>query len=319
MRGKFSRSERQKRSVCMVENNQGANMQRTKDLTKNAVDIATNIARYTLYFLIVVIVPLIAEPLATQFDWCKLKWSEPGELHPFFAELFTIILWLLILAIITTVQGHFQKSFNAKKEKLSQKSGNATGMEGEQPAIEKLKVCTKEERKALRKLRSEKHKKAFRDWKQANFSPKTILSWKNIGWVMLITSACILLISAQIDFQVKPFYELGDKITYSEIFNKGGEIVLNIVKCVWIVMMLRAALKLWTALLEFWNISRVRFLKWIGAGAMLVLFGAYDVFATGNPFAWTYIAYYVAFTALYYFTERSEVKTYLLTFFIYIF
>ena len=290
-------------------------MQHTNDLTKNVVKIAANIARYTLYFLIVVVIPLICEPLATQFDWCKLKWSEPGELHPFFAEIFTIVLWLIALAVITTIQGYFQKSVNGKKAMLS---GDGLKTDAaEQTAA--AKPCTKEERVALRKLRAEKRKEAFRTWRSANFSKKTILPWKNIGWVLLITSVCILLISAQIDFQVKPFYELGDKITYSEIFNKGGEIVLNVVKCAWIVMMLRAALGVWEALLEFWGISHVRFLKWIGAGAMLVLFGIYDVFATGNPFAWTYIAYYVAFTALYYFTERSEVKTFLLTFFIYIF
>lgn len=292
-------------------------MQRTNDLTKNVMKIAANIARYTLYFLIVVIVPLISEPLATQFDWCKLKWSEPGELHPFFAEMFTIFLWLLALAVVTMVQARFQKAFDDKKAMLSGKGIKTDTDEAE--ASVKAKPCTKEERKALRKIRAEKRKERFRAWQSANFSPKTILPWKNIGWVLLITSVCILLISAQIGFQVKPFYELGDKITYSEIFNKGGELVLNIVKCAWIVMMLRAALGVWEALLKFWDISRVRFLKWIGAGAMLVLFGVYDVFATGNPFAWTYIAYYVAFTALYYFTERSEVKTFLLTFFIYIF
>ena len=124
-------------------------MQRTNDLTKNVMKIAANIARYTLYFLIVVIVPLISEPLATQFDWCKLKWSEPGELHPFFAEMFTIFLWLLALAVVTTVQARFQKAFDDKKAMLSGKGIKTDTDEAE--ASVKAKPCVKSVRKNAKK------------------------------------------------------------------------------------------------------------------------------------------------------------------------
>ncbi len=312
-------------------------MQKNKDLTKSVIEITGNMARYALYFLVVVLTPLIAEPIAKMFDWCVLNWSEPGQLRGFFTALFTVIFWLIGMAIILSVENGFKKTVKRKTEMLTGKELTSEGAQTqtektddaaakaenqptktEAPAAETVKQdgrLSKEERKQRNAERLAK----FKTWWVTTFQSKPVLPWRNVGSLLLITVACLLLISLQIDFQVKPFYELGDKITYSELINKGGEIVVNLVKCIWIVMMLRAALGIWQALLEFWDISHVRFLKWIGAGAMLVLFGIYDVCSTGNPFAWTYIAFYVAFTAIYYFTERSEVKTYLLTFFIYIF
>lgn len=297
-------------------------MQETKELTKSVVGVTGNFVRYVLYFLVLVLTPSIAKPIAKQFDWCALSWSEPGQLRVFFTSLFSVIILGIALAIVFSVENAFKKTVALKTTMLTGKQlkveagGQAAAVDAEVAVAQAQSApLSKEERQQRAKQRREKRK----EWWKTNFQSKPILPWRNVGTLLLITSACILLISVQIDFQVKPFYELGDKTTYSEMLNKGSELILNAVKCVWIVMLLRAALGLWESLLEFWEISHVRFLKWVGAGAMLVLFGIYDVCATGNPFAWTYIAFYVAFTAIYYFSERSEVKSYLLTLFIYIF
>lgn len=296
-------------------------MQETKDLTKNVANITGNLARYAFYFLILVLTPSIAKPIAKLFDWCALVWSEPGQLRVFFTALFSVILFGIALVLVFSIENAFKKAVENKKDLLSgnhlkrQANAQATAVEAEVAATQAQPLSAKEQRKENARVRKEK----FAAWRKKNFQSKPVLPWRNVGSLLLITSVCILIISFQTNFQVKPFYELGDKTTYSELLNKGGEIVLNAVKCVWIVMLLRAALGVWQSLLEFWGISHVRFLKWVGAGAMLVLFGVYDVCSTGNPFAWTYIAFYVAFTAIYYFTERSDVKSYLLILFIYIF
>ena len=67
------------------------------------------------------------------------------------------------------------------------------------------------------------------------------------------------------------------------------------------------------------NKENLKWLVWVGVGFLLLGFGVYDVLMSANPFAWTYLLFYVAFTAVYYFAERNNVKAFLLIFFIYIF
>ena len=131
---------------------------------------------------------------------------------------------------------------------------------------------------------------------------------------------CILLISVQIGFEVKPFYELGEKTTRSEIMNKVGEILCNGVKSALIVAFLRAGLALGQAIVkEDATETQKTWLPWLVAGVLMLVFGLCDVLLTANPFAWTYMVFYVAFTAIYFFTERSVGKSYGLIFFLYIF
>ncbi len=310
-------------------------MQQQDKLTKTVATITGNLARYALYFLVLVLVPKIAAPLAKRFDWCALNWSEPGQLRGFFTALFSVIFWAIALVIVRSVEKNFSSAVQRKAELLSGEGLTKTETTESQTEVAAADASaatlpqtaeqgeqtelSKEERKRLHKEKSAARKQKVKAYWKENVQDKPALPWKNVGALLLIVAACILLISGQIGFQVKPFYELGDKMTRSDILNKSGEIVANLVKCVWLVMMLRAALGVWQSLLEFWDISHVRYLKWVGAGAMLVAFGIYDVCATGNPFAWTYLAFYAAFTAIYYFSERNAVKSYLLIAFLYIF
>ena len=298
-------------------------MQEKKKYVRNVMDIAKNLARYALYFLAVVLTPLIATPIAKLFDWCVLDWSSPGQLRGFFTDLFTAILWLNELVVILIVEHFAKRSFEKKmgetgirelqSDELSvEPLPQETEVEAEVAATEAETMFKGEEKTLLKK---EKLSQRVNSW----WKPKPMLPLRNVGILFLITAACILLISVQIDFQVKPFYDLGDKTTYSEIVNMLGFLVMNLFKCIWIVMIIQSALGIWQALMEYCNVAHVKFIKWIGTGAMVLLFGLYDVFTSANPFAWTYIIFYVAFTAIYYFQQRSNVKSYLLIFFLYIF
>ena len=292
-----------------------SNMQDKNKYVENVMDIAKNLARYALFFLAVVLTPLIAEPIAKLFDWCVLDWSSPGQLRGFFTDLFTAIFWIIELVAIILVEYFAKRSIDKKI--------GATGLpvlQGEEGQVAPLTTEVEAEAAVADATAPETTKKGkFLRWVNSWWKPKPMLPMQNVGILLLITVACILLISVQINFQVKPFYDLGDKTTYSEIINMGGFLVMNLIKCIWIVKMIESALGIWQALMEYNNAARVRFVKWIGAGAMVLLFGVYDVLASANPFMWTYLLFYIAFTAIYYFQQRSGVKTLLLIFFIYIF
>ncbi|MBQ8229186.1 MAG: hypothetical protein IJZ32_00655 [Clostridia bacterium] len=241
-----------------------------------------NLLRYVLYFLLVAVTPLLAKPTATLFDWVSY-----GQLRVFFTELFTAIFWLLEFAALILIE-------NAIRKKLSPQTEESTAEEQEE--------------------QSPKQKKAKRVKEQV----PPLAMWR-VGALTAIAAVCILVISAQIRFEVKPFYDIGEKVTGYELLDKIGAIVRNVVKCVWITLLLKAAYAMSEELLPFLKAQDKPWLGWLLAGAMLMLFGVYDVLVWKNPFAVTYLLFYATFTAVYYFAEKRDVKTYLLILFIYIF
>ncbi len=135
---------------------------------------------------------------------------------------------------------------------------------------------------------------------------------------MIIISAtvviCILIISAQVGFQVKPFYDLGEKFNGYELTNNAGAFLRNIVKCAWIVMMLKAAQEFAEDIM-----GKGRSI-YIMAGVILMLtLGVYDIITGMNNLTWTYFALNLIFGWIYLLTDRSMIKSYLLIMFIYLF
>jgi hypothetical protein len=242
-----------------------------------------NLLKYLLYFLLVVVTPFLAKPVAKLFNWVSY-----GQLRVFFTELFTAIFWLLEFAALILIE-------NAVRKKLA-------------PQTEEIAEEAQEEQNAKKK------KKA----KRAKAEMPPLAMWR-VGALTAIAAVCILVISAQIRFEVKPFYDIGEKVTGYQLLDKIGAIVRNAVKCVWITLLLKSAYAMAEELLPCFKAQDKPWLGWLLAGAMLMLFGVYDVFVGRNPFALTYLLFYVAFTATYYFAEKRDVKTYLLILFIYIF
>ena len=246
-----------------------------------------NLLRYVLYFLLVAVTPFLAKPMATLFDWVSY-----GQLRVFFTELFTAIFWLLEFVALILIENAVRKKFTPQTEEVTEEIT-------EEPQGEQL---------------SKKKKKT----KRVKVEVPPLAIWR-VGVLTAIAAVCILVISAQIRFEVKPFYDIGEKVTGYQLLDKIGAIVRNAVKCVWITLLLKAAYAMSEELLPFLKAQDKPWLGWLLAGAMLMLFGVYDVLVWRKPFAVTYLLFYVAFTAVYYFTEKRDAKTYLLILFIYIF
>lgn len=260
--------------------------------------IRDNAIVYGLIFLAVIFTPFLAGQIAKIFDFAVLEWWKHGQLRVFYTEVITALLW-----VGEMVGFHYFAKFWRKKQ-AAKKAQAENAVETEQ---------TQAEREAAIAA-AETHKKPKKE--------KTpLLPLTNMIALFALCAACILLLSAQIGFQVKVFYDLGERVVLSEIIDFGGITAKNIVKCVWIVLLLKSSLAITESACEFsvMKDSAKKWAAWVLAGALLLVFGVYDVVSSQNKFAWTYLAFYAAFTAIYFLTNRAPVKSYLLIFFLYLF
>ncbi len=140
------------------------------------------------------------------------------------------------------------------------------------------------------------------------------LPYKRIAMISVVTALCILVISAQIRFNVKPFYDLGEKFNGYELMNHIGIFIRNIIKCVWIVIMIKAM----QSFFEQLGVKKADKMPYAGIILMLTV-GVYDLIIGANNLAVTYLFLYVIYGWLYLLTDRSMMKTYLLVMFIFLF
>lgn len=158
----------------------------------------------------------------------------------------------------------------------------------------------------------------YKKWDQRILSNPEVkgkeLPVKRIVVISFVTALCILVISAQIRFQVKPFYDLGEKFNGYELLGHVGIYVKNIIKCVWIVILLKAG----QHLIEQCFVKADYRIPY--AGFLLVMtVGVYDMIVGANTLALTYLFLYAIYGWLYLLTDRSMSKTYLLVMFLYLF
>ncbi len=247
-----------------------------------------NALRYAVYLLAFIVTPFFAAVVA---DW--FLWVGYGRMTPFFTNVFTMIFWLLEFVAILIADALL-------KHKREQK-GTA---EEKQLTLEEFTAKTSIEEKPKKKR-----------------APP--LPLKNLFILTAIVALCVLFISAQIDFKVKPFYEIGEKVNGYDFWNKISGFTRNMVKCVWIVLLMGAALEiLKTLFAEIPNEKQRRGVIWVGVFVAILPFALYDVLTSGMSLAFglTYVClFYPAFVLTYYFTEQRGVKAYLLIMFIYIF
>ncbi len=151
---------------------------------------------------------------------------------------------------------------------------------------------------------------------------------KNLWILTGICTACVLLVSVVIGFQVKPFYDIGEKVTGHQLFCRIAIIVRNAIKCIWVVGMMKASKGMADEIVETCCVNKSLWFRYVIAGSILMVFGLFDIFTSVvhypmNGTQWllalTYFLFYIAFTAIYHFTEERMGKTYLLVMFIYLF
>ena len=264
-------------------------MEETRALKRK---IYNNAIVYGLVFLAVAITPLIAAQAAKLLDFAVLEWWQHGQLRVFYTEVLTAVFWIAEMV-----------GFHCLVKHLKKRQTNDTQDESSSRLSEEIAI-TKSEKKEKKHMPKE-----------------PLLPLKNVLALFGVCAVCVLLLSAQIGFQVKIFYDLGERVVLSEIIDFGGLVVKNIVKCVWIVVLIKVSFTMMEAALKNAAISEKAklCLVWTGVLALVLLFGVYDVLYSANPFAWTYLFFYVAFTVMYVLTKRNFIKSYLLIFFVYLF
>ena len=276
-------------------------MQKSNLFSKTLIE---NVVRYAAIILMLVVTPLLARPMAVLFDWAVLDWSREGTLREFWVEFFTAVFWLLEWAAFLLLEHFVVKKYRAQGETVEEVSETAeTAVEAE-AALTEL-------------AQTEKKKRKF----SFTWTKRDILPSLNVAILFAIAAACILLVTLQIGFYVKPFWELGNKATKSSLIIKCGEIARNLVKCIWIVAALKTSLRIAEELFENIQVEETlkKWLIWLGVGVLCLLLGVCDLLVFTNAFWWTYLLFYVAFTAIYFFTEQAPIKSFLLILFIYIF
>ncbi len=283
-----------------------------KTLSKNKTVVLWNLARLVVYMLAILLTPLLAKPIAILFDPVVSDWWQRGDLRIFYTGLATAFLWLGEIIGLFFLDRRLQKKFNVQidpaKPQIIKRKGEAQQEQPAQTEQEQEAAITAENTEKVAPIKTKK--------------PQTqLLGWDRMIAIFLISVACVLIISAQIGFEVKVFYELGERVVLIEVVNFSGTAGRDIAKCGWIVLLIKASFGLFEGIFEETKINAKakKVFVYLSVTALILMFGVYDVLSTNNPFAWTYLLFYVAFVALYALLNRAPIKSYLLILFIYFF
>ena len=270
-----------------------------------------NLVRYLVYFVCVVVTPILTKPIAPFFDWVGY-----GQMRDMFARVFTCIFWALELIMILLVELNIKANEEQSiREGLNVERSIRKGLK----CGETLDATLDESFRAWTKAKENEHKlpqKTQKGKKMRRVKQPPLPLW-NVVLLTLISVGCILLISIQTEFQVKPIYDIGEKVTGHQLYSKIALWVCNIIKCVWIVFFLHAAFGMAEVLTR--SYQGKSWLTWLVCGVMLMIFGTLDAFCNMAPFSWTYLLFYATFTLVYYLTKRNGGKTFGLVLLIYMF
>lgn len=285
--------------------------------------------RYVVYFLAVALTPLLAKPIAPLFDWAGYS-----LMRPMFVDIFTVIFWGIEWWIVFAVQKRIK---NKKGKKNYIREVGFSFLDGKQSdkSLDKessdaigLHLVSKGENRPLTQ-REEKELLYRSEKKSGKVKCREPLPLKNVFLLTLITVACIFTLSAVIGFKVKPFYDLGEKVTGYELCNRSVTVGRNVFKCFWILGIVRACRGMSEELVRTSSLSEnKRWVAWFIQIAFLLIFALFDVFTSVMVYPLTvrrllvglvYLLFYVAFVPVQALTEGSGVKAFLLILLIYIF
>ncbi len=258
--------------------------------------------KFLVYFLAVAVTPLIAAVaslLVRGFIYSK-------ELRPLFIEALTMIFWGVEALAFHFIRKKIEKRKNAAIEEYQPKERILLG-----DGIVEIPIMHEHKRKKTKEKRV----------------AKPPMPRKNFAILAGICAFCILLVSAVIGFQVKPFYDLGKKFTGIQMFCRLGTLGKNIVKCIWTVGILAAAKGMADELFQTMLADKKPYVRWLIWSGIFLTFGIFDIFtsvvsypmgATELLLAVVYFLCYLLFPAVYYFAEESKSKSYFLILLIYL-
>jgi len=133
---------------------------------------------------------------------------------------------------------------------------------------------------------------------------KELLPGNRIVYITAICVLVILVISIQTGFRVKFVYDIGEKVTGYELYERIAVLLFNGLKMVWLTFLIRVVEALFPGKTGF------------SAYALLLLaaapLGALDVFVFRIAFPLTYAALYLILPLIYLLVNRNHVKAFLL-------
>ncbi len=281
-------------------------MTKPKFLTPKFMESAV---RFVVYVLAIMLTPFLAKPTAHIWDWVAY-----GGLYTLFVEIHTVFFWLAEAFLF-----HFVGTLLAKKGWLPSAK--------EKQALKEAEA--REGERDLYDFTEGADESAIGDHVYAEKKGKPRPMPRKNLWILTgIVAACVLLVSAVIGFKVKPFYDLGEKITGYDIWNAVGGIGRNAFKCMWVMGMLINGLRMADEIVEGYGLSKKPWLRYLIGGSILMIFGLLDVFTSillfptnwrGVLLGITYVLFYAVFPIVYYYAEEHNGKAYLITAFIYLF
>ncbi len=203
------------------------------------------------------------------------------QLTPFFVDVVLTLFWLLEIGVVVWVERRIKRKATDNL-----------------PQTEEIKDATKKEKKEI-----------------------SVLPLANLLTIVGIIIGCLVVVSLQIGLEVKPFYDMVQRVTSAYAYiNNLGPIITAFAKCLWIILILKVALDIGESVFGVINAKKVQgFLCWLFAGLVLFIFGLYDILFFENKYALTYVLFYALFPILYKLANKSDGKYYLIILFIYIF
>ncbi len=251
-----------------------------------------NLARFAVYMALIIVTPFFADMTSPWF--VQISYD---QLTPFFVDIVLTLLWLIEIGILVAIERSIQR-----------KCANKNVVPQQETRVDKT-----DEREDLRGKKTKKVKKEKKDI--------SVLPLKNVLIIAGIILGCLIVVGLQIGLEVKPFYDMADRVTSAYAYlNNLGPIIMAVAKCLWIILILKAALAMGEAVFGIIADKKVQtFLVWGFATLVLLIFGLYDILFFANKYALTYVLFYLLFPLLYALAQKSDGKYYLIILFIYIF
>ena len=181
----------------------------------------------------------------------------------------------------------------------------------------------------IERFRRKRERKEGEEAPKKKWQIKEPIPLKNLLILTVLSIVCLFIVSAIIGFEVKPIYDIGEKVTGYEIWNAVGKLGRNVFKCFWILGIVKACKGMSDEFFASIELPKEKeYLAWILAGAGVMVFGIFDILTSVVTYPMTvtsgllglaYVLVYALITAVYALTEKSEVKSFLLIVLIYMF
>ena len=145
-------------------------------------------------------------------------------------------------------------------------------------------------------------KKNFAEYKIKR--SKSFLPLKNVCIITCISAVCILFVSFMINWNVKVFYDFGNKMQGYESLKQIASTVCQPIKTAYI------ALIIYVSQMIAYNISEKNDTIPFGGIVALLTVGLTELLTHTHDLPWTYMCFMIVFGIIHLLTQKDFIKTY---------